>query len=90
MSCIKGVGYKMKVQILGAGCSKCKTLEERVHQLVAKYQLPVEVEKVTDLQEIIKYGIMMTPGLVIDGVVKSVGSIPKDDLLLAWMKGTQK
>ena len=80
----------MKVQILGSGCAKCKTLEERVRQLVAKHQLPVEVEKVTDLQEIIKYGIMMTPGLVIDGVVKSVGSIPKDDQLFAWMEGKQK
>ena len=80
----------MKVQILGSGCAKCKTLEQRVRQLVAKHQLPVEVEKVTDLQEIIKYGIMMTPGLVIDGVVKSVGSIPKDDQLLAWMERTQK
>lgn len=78
----------MKVQILGTGCSKCKTLEERIRQLVAKHQLPVEVEKVTDLQEMVKYGIMMTPGLVIDGVVKSVGSIPKDDQLLEWMKGT--
>jgi small redox-active disulfide protein 2 len=79
----------MKVQILGPGCSKCKTLEERVRQLVEKHQLPVEVEKVTDLQEMVKYGIMMTPALVIDGVVKSVGSIPKDTLLLEWMKGSQ-
>jgi len=80
----------MKVQILGSGCAKCKKLEERVRQLVAKHQLPVEVEKVTDLQEMVKYGIMMTPGLVVDGVVKSAGSIPKNDQLLAWMKGTQK
>jgi small redox-active disulfide protein 2 len=79
----------MKVQILGPGCSKCKTLEQRVRQLVEKHQLPVEVEKVTDIQEMIKYGIMMTPGLIIDGVVKSVGSIPKDAQLLEWMKGSQ-
>ena len=78
----------LKVQILGSGCAKCKTLEERVRQLVTKHQLLVEVEKVTDLQEIIKYGIMMTPGLVVDGVVKSVGSIPKDEQILLWMKGT--
>ena len=75
----------MKVQILGSGCAKCKTLEDRVRQLVAKHQLPVEVEKVTDLQEIIKYGIMMTPGLVVDGVVKSVGSIPKVNICLFWI-----
>ena len=79
----------MKVQVLGAGCAKCKTLEERVRQLVVKYQLSIDIEKVTDLKEILKYGIMVTPGLVIDGVVKSSGSIPKDDQLLAWMKGTK-
>ena len=79
----------MKIQVLGAGCAKCKSLEERIRQLAAKHQLGVEIEKVTDLKEIMKYGIMMTPGLVIDGVVKSVGSIPKDDQLLAWMKGTK-
>lgn len=80
----------MKVQILGTGCSKCKMLEERVRQLIANHQLPVEVEKVTDLQEMVKYGIMMTPGLVIDGVVKSVGSIPKNEQILAWLKGIDK
>ncbi len=74
------------VKILGAGCTKCGTLEKRVRQLVAKHQLPVEVEKVSDLQEIMKYGILMTPGLVVDGVVRSVGSIPKDEQLLSWMK----
>ena len=79
----------MKVQILGPGCAKCRTLEEHVRQLVAKHQLPVEVEKVTDIDEMIKLGILATPGLVIDGVLKSVGSIPKDDKLLSWMKGTE-
>jgi small redox-active disulfide protein 2 len=79
----------MKIQVLGAGCAKCKTLEERIRQLVVKHQLSIDIEKVTDLKEIMKYGIMMTPGLVINGVVKSSGSIPKDDQLLAWMKGTK-
>ncbi len=79
----------MKVQILGPGCSRCKALEERVRKLVAQHKLPVEVEKVSDIQVMIQYGIMATPGLVIDGVLKSAGSVPKDDLLLAWMKGTQ-
>ena len=78
----------MIVRVLGSGCAKCRTLEKRVHQLVAEHGLPVEVEKVTDLQEIMKYGIMMTPGLVIDGVLKSYGTVPKDDQLLNWMKGT--
>jgi small redox-active disulfide protein 2 len=80
----------MKIQVLGSGCAKCKTLEERIRHLIEKHQLPIEVEKVTDLQEIMKYGILMTPGLVIDGVVKSIGSIPKEDQLLAWMNGSSK
>jgi small redox-active disulfide protein 2 len=78
----------MKVLVLGVGCAKCKRLEENVRALVDRNQLPVQVEKVTDLQEIMKYGIMTTPGLVIDGVVKSAGGIPTDDQLLAWLKGT--
>jgi small redox-active disulfide protein 2 len=80
----------MKVQILGSGCSRCKTLEQKVRLLNSRYDLNVEIEKVTDLKEITKYGILMTPGLVIDGVLKSYGNIPKDDQLLSWMKGTSQ
>jgi small redox-active disulfide protein 2 len=76
----------IKVQVLGVGCSKCKTLEEKVRQLVTTHQLNVDVEKVTDVKEIMKYGILSTPGLVINGVVKSVGAIPKDSQLLQWLK----
>lgn len=76
----------MKVRVLGSGCAKCKTLEMRIRQLAADNQLPVDVEKVTDLQEIMRYGIMMTPGLVINGQLKSVGTVPKDSQLLEWLK----
>jgi small redox-active disulfide protein 2 len=75
-----------KVQVLGVGCSKCRALEEKVRQLMAKHQLHVDVEKVTDVQEIMKYGIMTTPGLVINGVVKSAGNVPKDSQLLQWLE----
>jgi small redox-active disulfide protein 2 len=73
------------VKILGAGCSKCKTLNAKVAELVAKYQLPAEVIKVEDIMEIMKYGILSTPGLVINEKVKSVGSVPKDEQILAWI-----
>ena len=75
----------MIIKILGAGCANCKTLERRVHDVVAKHQINAQVEKVTDLQEIMTYGIMRTPGLVIEGVVKSVGVIPKDEQILDWL-----
>ncbi len=79
-----------KVQILGSGCAKCLSLEKKVKTLVEENNLPIEVEKVTDLAEMMKYGIMMTPALVVDGVVKSVGYIPKEEHILEWLKGIAK
>lgn len=76
----------MIIKILGAGCANCHTLERRVSDLVAKHQIDAMVEKVTDLQQIMTYGIMRTPGLVIDGVVKSAGMIPKDEQILDWLQ----
>jgi small redox-active disulfide protein 2 len=77
----------MKVKILGTGCKKCQTLEAKVREVVQQNNINAEVEKVTDLTAIMSYGIMMTPGLVIDEKVKSYGTIPKDDQILSWLKG---
>jgi len=77
----------MIVKILGSGCKKCQTLESRVRDLVKLNDIDASVEKVTDLSEIMNYGIMMTPALVIDEKVKSYGIIPKDDQILNWLKG---
>ncbi len=79
---------KLKIQVLGVGCPKCRALEEKIRSLAARHHVNIQVDKVTDLNEIMKYGIMMTPGLVIDGILKCYGTIPKDDELLRWMKGT--
>ncbi len=76
----------MIVKILGAGCKKCLTLESKVRELVQQNNLKAVIEKVTDIQEIMNYGIMMTPGLVINEQVKSYGIIPKDDQLINWLK----
>jgi small redox-active disulfide protein 2 len=77
----------MTVKILGTGCKKCQTLETKVREVVQQNNINAEVEKVTDLSAIMSYGIMMTPGLVIDEKVKSYGTIPKDDQILSWLKG---
>jgi len=74
------------VKVLGAGCSKCKLLEQRLFALKSEHALEFDLVKVTDLNEIISYGIMMTPGLVIDGELKSIGTVPKDSQLLQWLK----
>ena len=65
----------MKIQVLGSGCPKCRTLTERVEEAVAALGLDCEIEKVTEINEIVKFGVMVTPGLVIDGEVKSVGKL---------------
>ncbi len=74
------------VKILGTGCKKCQNLENKVREMVASNKIDADIEKVTDINEMMKYGIMMTPGLVINEQVKSFGTIPKDDQLLNWLK----
>jgi small redox-active disulfide protein 2 len=76
----------MAVKILGAGCSKCKALEQRIEALKTQYGLEFDLVTVNDIREIISYGIMATPGLVINGVIKSVGIVPKDSQLLQRLK----
>jgi small redox-active disulfide protein 2 len=76
----------VSVKILGTGCKKCQTLEAKVRDLVSANNIDAAVEKVTDIQEMVKYGIMMTPGLIINEKVKSFGIIPKDDQIINWLK----
>lgn len=76
----------MVVRILGTGCTKCKTLEKRVLDLKEKHQLDFQIEKVTQLDDILVYGVMMTPGLVIDEKVVSFGKVPKDEEILKWIQ----
>jgi len=76
----------VSVKILGTGCKKCQTLEAKVRDLVAINNIDAAVEKVTDIQEMVRYGIMMTPGLIINEKVKSFGTIPKDDQIINWLK----
>ncbi|ODA38907.1 thioredoxin family protein [Desulfosporosinus sp. BG] len=72
----------MEIKVLGTGCKKCKQLEELVKEVVKETKTEAVVIKVTDIQEIAKAGIMLTPGLMIDGKVKSTGKVPsKADLV---------
>lgn len=77
----------ISIKVLGSGCKKCQNLEAKVRELVAANKIEAVVEKITDINEMVNYGIMMTPGLVINEQVKSFGIIPKDDQLLNWLKG---
>lgn len=75
----------MKIQILGTGCPKCKKLAEATEAAARELGLDYELEKVTEISEIMKFGVMMTPGLAVDGKVKSVGKVPSLDELKALL-----
>lgn len=68
----------MRIQVLGPGCAKCKELTKRTESAMQQLGLEAAVEKVTDLTEIMKFGIMTTPALVIDGAVKIAGRVPTE------------
>ncbi len=76
----------MTVKILGTGCAKCKRLEEKVRAVIIVNSIDAEVVKITDLDEIMIFNIMRTPGLVINDKLVSSGVIPKDEDILKWLK----
>jgi small redox-active disulfide protein 2 len=64
------------IQILGTGCPKCKKLAENAEAAAQALGLQCDIKKVTEINEIMKFGVMMTPALVIDGQVKTIGKVP--------------
>jgi small redox-active disulfide protein 2 len=76
----------VNVKILGTGCSNCKRLEALVREVAVAEHLQPEIEKVTDIPAIMAFGIMHTPGLVIDGDVKASGRIPSKAEVAGWLQ----
>lgn len=66
----------MEIMILGTGCSKCEKLEKNLETALKELNIDAHIEKVDNLAVIVSYGVMSTPGLVIDGEVKSIGKVP--------------
>ena len=75
----------MKIEILGTGCAKCKRVTDNVKQAVDELGLDIRVEKVEDINQILDYGVMITPGIVIDGEVKVAGKIPNVKQIKQWI-----
>lgn len=75
-----------KIQILGPGCPKCKKLAENAEAAAKDSGLDCEIEKVTDITEIMKFGVMMTPALAVDGEVKIVGNVASPDEIKNMLK----
>lgn len=76
----------MKIEILGTGCQKCNTLYDTARQAAEELGVAAEFVKVQDFKEIMKYGVMSTPALVIDGVVKVTGKVPNKEEIKAMLK----
>ena len=66
----------MKIEILGSGCAKCKSVEKLVRNIVEELGIQADIVKIEDLQEIVNRGVMMTPAVFIDGEAKIVGRVP--------------
>jgi small redox-active disulfide protein 2 len=76
----------MKIHVLGPGCAKCTQLAESVAAVATELGIDYELEKVTDFNKIMTFGVMMTPGLVVDGKVKCVGKVPTSSELKEMLK----
>lgn len=75
----------MKIKVLGTGCAKCNKLYAEAQKAIASSGVKAELEKVEKIEEIIKYGVMMTPGLVIEDEVKASGRIPQISEIVTWI-----
>lgn len=80
----------MHIKILGTGCSKCNNLEIQVRELVGKHRIEAEVTKISDINLISQYGIVMTPGIVIDERLVSVGYVPSSEEILKLIADAQE
>jgi small redox-active disulfide protein 2 len=75
----------MKVEILGVGCAKCNKLYDMVQDIAKKQGLDAEVVKVEDIKVFARYGVFMTPALVVNGEVKVAGKLPKESDIVKWI-----
>ena len=76
----------MKIEVLGMGCTNCNKLYQNVVEAVKLSGKEIEVAKVEDIKKMMSYGVLSTPALVIDGVVKVAGKVPKAEQIIEWIK----
>ena len=75
------------VKVFGPGCKRCETIAEMVHDAADRLGIEVSIEKVTDMAEIARAGVMSTPGISIDGKLVHAGGLPDGARLEGWLKG---
>ena len=75
-----------KIEILGTGCPKCSQLAANAEEAANALGIPYELEKVTDITDIMKFGVMMTPGIAVDGRVKASGKVASAEEIKQWLQ----
>jgi len=75
----------MEIKILGPGCPKCNQTMDLVKEAISESGISATVEKVTDMLKIAQFGVLGTPAVVVDGMVKSFGKVPKKNDILKWL-----
>lgn len=75
----------MEIKVLGSGCAKCRNTIALIEQVAGERQVPIELAKVEDMREIVGYGVMSTPAVVIDGKVVHAGGVPGRDKVEQWL-----
>jgi small redox-active disulfide protein 2 len=77
----------MRIKVLGSGCANCKKLEANVFEAVAQINVDADIQKIEDIQEIMGYGVLSTPGLVVDGELKVSGRVPNVAEIINILRG---
>jgi small redox-active disulfide protein 2 len=80
----------MKISVLGTGCANCRSTYALVEQTAARLGVPVELDKVEDIREIMRYRVMGTPAVVVDGVVVHAGGVPTAARVESWLRALPK
>lgn len=73
------------IKVLGTGCANCKTTQKLIEEMAKEKGIEIQLEKVDQLQDIISYGVMSTPGVVVDGNVVHAGGVPSRDKIAGWL-----
>ena len=75
-----------EIKVLGSGCSKCQQTKELIEKVASDNAVPITIEKIEDTAEIMKHGIMTTPGVIVNDKVAHLGSVPDTKTILNWFK----
>jgi len=78
----------IEVKVLGTGCANCKATQKLIEHVTSENGISINLEKVEDMATIMSYGIMSTPGVIIDGKVAHAGGIPDKKTVLSWFKSS--